>query len=234
MSNDRPFVDRKMFLGMHPLFSGIDGESLNDLIMLCGERRYDRHGVIVVQGEPGDEMFFIEKGRVRVSLDIGNDEPVVLGFLGAGEGFGELALFDRMHRSATVSAVEATVLRVVGRDAFLAYLEQRPQVAIRMLGNLSRRLRSVSDVVRESLYLDASARLGDLLREMARAYGKHTRKGLLIDAPFSEEELGDIAGLPQAVVHAQLRQWHDEGIIAQRRGRITILQPELLTTHGPH
>jgi CRP-like cAMP-binding protein len=127
-----------------------DGE-LAPITVLVGERRLTAGSTLVREGEPARELFLVRSGRVEVTKRApGADTDHRLTTLGAGDTIGEVALVDRAPRSASISALEPTVVAVLDMDALDAALANEPVVRARMLGNLSvfvgRRLRDVSEV----------------------------------------------------------------------------------------
>jgi CRP/FNR family transcriptional regulator len=222
----QPFLDQRMFLGANPLFAELSDEDLGHLVTITEKRSVEAGRNVVKQGEPGSEMYFILTGKVKVSVQISDGEEVTLGYLGPGEAFGEIALFDEQERTATVTTCEPSAFLSLNREPFIRFLIEHPHVSIQVLAAMSRRFRKTNDLIKESLYLDVCDRLAGLLRNLMQAYGKHTRSGMLIDSKFSEQELGEIAGLPSDVVAAQLKHWESEGVINTNRGFITVIEPE--------
>ena len=119
-------------------------------------RRYRDREVIVHQGESGDCMYVVQEGEVEVVLEVGGEEAR-LAVLGAGEVFGEMALFERERRSATVRALGEVRVLTVDRKGFLRRVHEDPSLAYRILQVMSRRLR------------EANARLGESSRASAPA-----------------------------------------------------------------
>ena len=129
------------FLSTVPLLSRIDRAELEQFVPLIREKTYPKGSVILFEHDPGDSLFIVREGRVKVVL-VGEDgREVILGVLGVGEHFGELSLIDEQPRSAHVIAMEDTSLLVLRHDDFKRHVETSPTVAWRMLVELSRRLR---------------------------------------------------------------------------------------------
>ncbi len=72
--------------------------------------------VIFRQGTDGDEMYIIEKGRIKISLKLGDSKPIELHSFGPSEFFGEMALFGELKRTATAIAIEDTSVIVITRE----------------------------------------------------------------------------------------------------------------------
>jgi len=224
----RPFFDQRMFFDANPLFSELSDLDRNHLFRITKRKAMRANQVVVKQGDRGDKMYVILEGRVKVSVQITKNEEVVLGHLGPSEAFGEIALFDKQERTATVTTCEPCEFLVLKREPFLAYLTEHPHVAISLLATMSKRFRKADDLIKDSLYQDVVVRLSELLNKLAKAYGVHTSKGMQIDSEFTDKELADISGLPSDVVGAQLKHWNSRGVIDIKHKLITIVQPEKL------
>ncbi len=109
-------------------------------------KSYHDGEVIVRQGEPGDCMYVIQKGKVEVVLEQAGRQ-VVLSTLGEGDFFGEMSIFDRQPRSATVRAAGEVRVLSVDRKNFLSRIHDDPTIAFRLVQTLSRRVRELDEQV---------------------------------------------------------------------------------------
>src|SRR5215813_2754016 len=109
-------------------------------------RRFEPGAVIVREHNWGDTAYFIEHGQVAVSKDL-DGRQVHLASLGAGDTFGEMSMIDDKPRSATVTAVTATVVREIPRDTFVHSLQTDPHVALALLKVLFERLREAHTLI---------------------------------------------------------------------------------------
>ena len=120
------------------LFDGLDAKELKLLAKTCTERQYPAGAVLMKEGEPGAGLFILVEGKVSVSQ---GNPPQEITTLGAGEVLGEMALLDDLPRSATVTAIEPSRCLLVPVWDFRATLRETPDIAIKLLVQLSRRLR---------------------------------------------------------------------------------------------
>lgn len=122
------------------LFAGADEALIESISRIATEVEFPAGRTIARQGEPGNGMFVVVRGRVRVVRD---GQPVAT--LGPGEWFGELAVLDRGARVASVIADEPTVcLAIAAWDAEQLFLEQ-PELAVALLRALATRMRSLTE-----------------------------------------------------------------------------------------
>jgi CRP/FNR family transcriptional regulator, cyclic AMP receptor protein len=128
-------------LAQAPLFAELSPEDFEHLAEMARIRTYQRGELIVRQGEPATGCYMIASGAVEVIKEAREAPPTVLATLGAGEFFGEMAVIDDHPRSATVRALDETECVAIRRTDFLETLQRQPQIAIRLLPILVRRLR---------------------------------------------------------------------------------------------
>jgi CRP/FNR family cyclic AMP-dependent transcriptional regulator len=113
-------------------------------------RTFSKGTVLCREGDPGHEMFIIQKGKVQVKKKVGKGEKV-LAELADGEFIGEMALLLGMDRSATVEVLEDSKVLVVGPDTFEGLLKNSPEIAMKMLKKMALRLRALDDRLEAAL-----------------------------------------------------------------------------------
>ncbi len=123
------------------LFAELSQDDLEHLAETARVRTYHRGEIIVREGEAATGCFMIASGRVEVLMGVDGPQTKVLGTLEGGDFFGEMAVIDDHPRSATIRALEETECVAIRRADFLETLQHRPQIAVRMLPVLVRRLR---------------------------------------------------------------------------------------------
>src|SRR5215472_698540 len=124
------------------LFSGLDKRELRTLGESCQERKYGAGKPIMAQGDTGVGLYVITSGKVRITHSSGAGQPEdELGTAGAGDVLGEMALLDDLPRSATITAVEDVTALVLPIWEFRTVLRNHPEIALKLLTVLSRRLR---------------------------------------------------------------------------------------------
>lgn len=107
-------------------------------------KEYADRDVICCQGEPGDWMYVIQAGRAEVVRE-GDGTEVALGELAAGDVFGEMAIFDRQPRSATVRAKGTARILTLDKRSFMRRVHEDPSLAFRILQKMCERIRSLDE-----------------------------------------------------------------------------------------
>lgn len=123
------------------LFSDLSSRELQVLSANCREREYPAGATLMRQGETGVGLFIITAGNVNVTQQSPEGDVRDLGAFGRGEVIGEMSLLDDLPRTATVTASEPTRALVIPVWDFRAALREAPEIAIKLLAVMSRRLR---------------------------------------------------------------------------------------------
>ncbi len=188
----------KGVLSQSSLFAMVPGGVLDELARLMHRRQFRRNEVIFHQGDPGDSLFLLESGRVKLGVASSDGVEAILVTLKTGDAFGELALIDGAPRSATATAMEPTVALTLHRDRFRAVLQREPDLRDAVLGALAARLRDLTDQVAELHFLDLGGRLGLCLvrlaeRELASA-AIDPRGPIRLPSTISQSDLAAMIG----------------------------------------
>lgn len=205
------------FLATVQLFSGLDRSELQRFADVTREKFYPKGSVILFENDPGDSLFVVRSGRVKVVL-IGEDgREVILGVLGVSEHFGELSLIDDRPRSAHVIAMEDSHLLVLRREDFRARVEASPKVAWALLAELSRRLRRADDKIGGLVLLDVPGRIARLLIDLADESG-----GQAIEKSLTHQTIAQMIGASRETVSRAMKDFQDAGWITVERRRIAL------------
>jgi CRP-like cAMP-binding protein len=205
------------FLATVPLFSGLDQSELSKFADVTRERSYPKGSVILFEDDPGDSLFIVRSGRVKVVL-IGEDgREVILGVLGVSEHFGELSLIDSRPRSAHVIAMDDAALIVLRREDFRRRVHESPSVAWALLVELSRRLRRADEQIGSLVLLDVDGRIARLLLDAADETGSDT-----IGKRLTHQTIAQMIGASRETVSRAMREFQERGLIAVQRRQITI------------
>ena len=141
-------------------------------------------------------------------------KEIILSFFGPGEMFGEVAVFENKPYPASAQAISETRLLGIKKADLIAFLIKYPQVALRIIGILSGRLRDSQNRLRDLAGERVEQRLARMLLMLSAKLGT--------DLPFTRQELSDMSGTTTETTIRILSQWKDRGIISSVRGKITI------------
>lgn len=211
-------------LGQHYLLKHLAPADLDQLARMAITRLCKPNEAVFLKGDPGNSMMAVVHGRVRICSYSSEGREVVLNVISPGQVFGEIALIDGGPRTADAFAMDATELVVLSRRDFLPFLERNPQICIKLLEVLCERLRATSAQVEDFFFLDLRSRLA---KRLLAAAGPASHNDAAADpgtVRLSQHMLASMIGTSREAVNKQLRAWEEAGLIALKRGAITILK----------
>jgi NTE family protein len=162
-----------------PFFSELPGDVLEAISARLHLERYRKGEVVFVEGGPGDSMYLIESGQVKIVSDV-NGEERLFAYLGPGNFFGEMALLLDESRSATVKVDIDAELWVLHRADMDELLEQYPYIAVTISRELSRRLRETDQQPTRRHEYRVVAVIGERIGDLALSLAQQTGEQVLL------------------------------------------------------
>ncbi|MFN3470723.1 MAG: Crp/Fnr family transcriptional regulator [Novosphingobium sp.] len=208
------------------LFADCEEAELSDIIARGQVRTFKSGQVLISQGEEGSTLFIVLKGLARVSMVAANGREIILDYAEPGHVLGEIAFLDGGERTATVEAIEPVEALVLSRSAFSDIIERHKGLALRLLKAMARRLRQNNAVIEADRAYTSGPRLARFLLRLMMGEGTGAQNQLKL--ALSQGELGNFAGMSREQINRQLSAWADNGIVALKGGKVTILDRDAL------
>lgn len=221
-------------LTTNSLFRDLAEEVIDNIADLAVTRELTAGQILFSKGDPGDALYGVMSGRIRISAGAPSGKEVVLNTIEAGQVFGEIALLDGQPRTAdAVAAVNSELMRIRRRD-FTRYMESEPRLATHLLEMLCQRVRATSELVEDSAFLALPARLAKRLLGMSGYLGDPDGDMEEIDfdnveLKISQQELGQLMDSSREAVNKHLQNWRRRGWVELSRNRVTIVDAEALS-----
>ena len=210
------------------LFGRADEQAIDALVRVLRVRRFRRGETVFHQGDPGDALFVLASGSVKVVLPSDEGaEPAIVAILGAGEFFGELAILDGAPHSATIVAVEPTETLVLHRDAFLELIDTDPGLRRALLAGLAAEIRRLTGHVEDLHFLDLPGRLASRIVRLAASAGI-TGGEARISWPYTQSELAGMIGGSRQSVNRLLADLAEQGLVRLERDLLIVHDLERL------
>jgi CRP-like cAMP-binding protein len=196
-----------------PMFSGVSTDVLASIASLLIERRFPKHKTIVEEGAPGDYMYIISEGRVKVTKLSGDGREKILELLEVGDFFGEMSLFDDAPRSASVKAMSDVRILALGRNDFLRLLSSSPGLALSVIRELTRRLRQVDEQASSLSFQRVKERTMGLLVRLAKE--SSSDDGRRKTPVLTHQQIADMIGTSRETVTRAVKGLKEEGWLEQ-------------------
>lgn len=214
-------------LAMIDLLSGLTPDTLARLEQVCAWKTYTAQEQIIDRQSETQDVFFVVSGAVRVVIYSLSGREITLDDVGAGGHFGDLAAIDSAPRSASVMALEDTVIASLSQDSFVDLLASNFAVTHRLLQALTRIIRSSTDRIMDLSTLAANNRVqADLLR-LARNNMVGENRAELSPIPVH----GDIASRVSTTRETVARVLSDlsrQGVVERQKEKLVIGNVETL------
>ncbi|MCA9803162.1 MAG: Crp/Fnr family transcriptional regulator [Cyanobacteria bacterium HKST-UBA02] len=219
---------QKLFtLKQSEIFESFNPVELGRLLGILEELELPKHHVLFSPGDPCDAIFFIEKGRVRVTRLSPEGKTVILALLGPGELIGEAAWEYGEHDSYAETLDESRIYQI-GRDAFQNFIRQNPEFGLRLIQILGGRLKQAQARIEDLVFRQVPSRVARLLLTLAENHGRVTPSGIRVEFPLTHQEIADMVGSSRVTVTQILNKFRSSNWIDIESKRVTIHDQEAL------
>lgn len=168
---------------------------------------------VFAEGEPGDRLYIVITGKVKIGRCSPDGHENLLTILGPSDMFGELSIFDPGPR--TSSATTITEVRAVSmdRETVRAWIANRPETAERLLRVLARQVRRTTNDLSDLIFTDVPGRVAKQLLQLARRFGTQEHGGLRVTHDLTQEEIAQLVGASRETVNKTLSDFAHRGWI---------------------
>ena len=211
-----------VYLKQVPLFAGLADEDIGELMSVAKRRTFRNGEVIFHREDPGQVLYVIKEGKVKISLVSPDGQEISLVVFGKGECFGELTILDGLPRSANAVAMEKVECYTLQRSDFHKAIMNNPKIAIQVMEVLSNRLRSTDQMVEDLIFLDVYGRVAKKLLELADVHGAKVENGIRIDVRLTQQELASMVGASRESVNKVMGYFTDKNFISTDKHKITL------------
>ena len=225
----QPGASQRDVLAGAPLFAALEPDAATALRSCMTEVTVDRGRTLFNEGDPGDRLYVVTEGKIKLGRTAPDGRENLLAILGPGEMFGELSLFDPGPRTATATAVTDATLVGVGHDDLQPWLTGRPEVAAHLLRALAQRLRRTNEAMADLVFSDVPGRVAKALLDLARRFGVQSEDGVHVTHDLTQEELAQLVGASRETVNKALADFASRGFLRLEARAVVLLDVERLS-----
>jgi CRP/FNR family transcriptional regulator len=219
--------DRAAALRQSALFRGLASDVLEKLAVLAQLRTVEAKQEVFHKGDEALELYAIVSGRARVSAPSQDGREFLIRTLEPVEVFGEVAIFDRSPRTASVVATEQCSLLVLQARDLFQLLSEQPEASLELLAFFAGKVRQTTEQLEDSVFLRTEARLAKLLLGLTAERGP-ADAAPLVTPPASQSVLAKMLGTTREGVNRQLSSWEKKGIIRRHEAHIELRDVDYL------
>jgi len=225
--------DTRNILSAIPLFKGL-GETQLAWIAQRAHRRLFPNGTSIITAEqPGEAVYIILFGTVKIHIEQADGRDVVLSIIGAGDTLGEMSLLDSVGRSASAITLEDSLLLWMDKVAFQQMLVDFPPVALNLVRIMSSRVRLNNELIQALATLDVYGRVARQLLAFAEKYGESGEgQSTLIPIHLTQGDIADLVGASRKRVNQVMVFFREQEFISlNAAGKIVVLNRAALAKY---
>jgi CRP/FNR family cyclic AMP-dependent transcriptional regulator len=211
MNVSRAAVEQdRLFAGLQPSVARLAARGI--------VRNYRKNTIILNEGEPGDSLFVLLQGQVKVYATDENGREITYGTIAAGDYFGEMSL-DGGPRSASVMTLEPCLCALVARAAVQQHLADEPEFALQVVAQVIRRARSATETARQMALLDV---YGRVIHTLEGQHGPASTQAPVQLTQITHQQIASRVGASREMVSRLLKDLEKGGYLELGIKRITL------------
>jgi CRP/FNR family cyclic AMP-dependent transcriptional regulator len=210
------------------IFQGVEPAAAEALTQTLEAVEFPRGHVIFAEGEPGDRLYIILSGKVKLGRKSPDGRENLLGIFGPSDMFGELSIFDPGPRTSTATTVTEVRAVTMGRPELRQWIATRPEIAEQLLRVVARRLRRTNGMLADLIFTDVPGRVAKALLQLAQRFGSQEAGLLRVTHDLTQEEIAQYVGASRETVNKALADFAHRGWLRLEGKSVLILDPERL------
>lgn len=205
-------------------------DELDLLLSVSTPKQYRAGEIVCLQGEVINKFYFIEEGKIKLSLFKEDGSEKIFAIQENNTFFGESAAFDRYPQFATATVLEDSTIRAIHIKDAKELIREHPEISFLVMNAITRKLRLLALQVEDLAFLDAEKRVARVLLKLMQEVGEKVKEGLTIRKKITHEDIASLTGLSRVTVTNILNYLQTIRIIRKGRRVITVTDQEKLAS----
>lgn len=205
-----------------PFFSLLTEKELKLIDKITSEKEYKKGEYIFLEGDTGDKFYIIKEGQVKLTKMIKNGDEQILNIFSSHDIIAEIVAFDKGNYPASAITMTDSKIIIFDQSELESLILKHPSIGVKLLREMSSRLRHAQKNVRDLALKDSSERVAGLLIFLAEKYGQQKKDKIILDISLTQQELASMIGSSRETVSRVLGQFESESLIKTSRKKIII------------
>lgn len=210
------------------IFQGVESAAVNALIEQLDSTTFPRGTTIFDEGEPGDRLFIIIAGKVKLARHAPDGRENLLTIMGPSDMFGELSIFDPGPRTSAAVCVTEVTTATMDSQMLHQWIRDHPEISEQLLRVLARRLRRTNNALADLIFTDVPGRVAKALLQLANRFGVQEGGALRVHHDLTQEEIAQLVGASRETVNKALAEFAHRGWIRLEGKSVLISDTERL------
>lgn len=210
------------------IFQGVDSNAVASLIRDLEPIRFPRGTTIFEEGDPGDRLYIITSGKVKLARHASDGRENLLTIMGPSDMFGELSIFDPGPRTSSAVCVTEVEAATMDSELLQKWIDNHPSISQQLLRVLARRLRRTNASLADLIFTDVPGRVAKTLLQLANRFGTQEGGVLRVNHDLTQEEIAQLVGASRETVNKALATFAHRGWIRLEGKSVVIVDTEHL------
>lgn len=210
------------------IFQGVDPAAVSALINEMETVTFPRGTTIFDEGEPGDRLYIIVSGKVKLARHAPDGRENLLSVMGPSDMFGELSIFDPGPRTSSAVCVTEVTAATMDSTMLKQWIDEHPEISQQLLRVLARRLRRTNASLADLIFTDVPGRVAKTLLQLANRFGTQEGGALRVNHDLTQEEIAQLVGASRETVNKALATFAHRGWIRLEGKSVLIVDTEHL------
>jgi CRP-like cAMP-binding protein len=210
------------------LFEGLSENKLMELEKITTMQETDKNHPIYFAQEPSNSIFFLKKGRVKLSRISPEGKEMIIGLVNPGEVFGELSILDASERNDFATTLNDSLICAISKDDFKNFLEKNPELNLKVSRLIGFKMRKFSERIEELVFKDANQRVVSFILNLAKEHGKKIGDEYFVKPFLKHQDIAKLTACSRQTVNSILTDLREKNIINFDRRKLVIHNIEKL------
>ncbi len=210
------------YLANFNLFEDLSKAKMESLSSVTFMHNFAKNQPIYFAEEPSNSIFFLKKGRVKLTRMSPDGKEMIVALVNPGEVFGEMAIVEDGNRTDTAYALDETMICAISKDDFHGFVEENPELNPKVTKLIGLKLRQFSEKVEDLVFRDAPTRVVSFLLTLAEGQGKKIGDEIFVKPFLTHQDIAELTACTRQTVNTILTDLRENGIIHFDRKKLII------------
>ena len=210
------------------IFKNLDADSMEELNRITSMQNISKNQPIYFPKEPSNSIFFLKKGRVKLTRMSSDGKEMILGLVNKGEVFGEMAFLDEEERKDFATTLDECLICTINKDDFKQFVKSNPELNLRLTKLIGLKMRKYTERIEELVFKDAEQRVVSFLLSFANENGKQIGDEIFVKPFLKHQDIAELTACSRQTVNSVLTDLREKKIINFDRKKLIIHDREEL------
>ena len=210
------------------IFKNLDADSMEELNRITSMQNISKNQPIYFPKEPSNSIFFLKKGRVKLTRMSSDGKEMILGLVNKGEVFGELAFLDEEERKDFATTLDECLICTINKDDFKQFVKNNPELNLRLKKLIGLKMRKYTERIEELVFKNAEQRVVSFLLSLANENGKQIGDEIFVKPFLKHQDIAALTACSRQTVNSVLTGLREKKVINFDRKKLIIHDKEEL------